>query len=388
MTFLWEPPAGPSLALVPIPDAVFPMGFAGSPDESPVHLHEVSAPYFIGRDPVTWAQYLAFCRHSGHAEPVPPPWGTPDDHPVVNVTFGDARAYCAWAGVRLPSEAEWELAARGLDGHLYPWGDEEPNDLGPNDLCVTWSHPIWGSDGRATTAPVGADVPDVSPFGVRQPGGNVGEWVADAYEERAYDRYSAGDFAAPAEAADALRVVRGSNFQGPARFARAACRLNAPADTVSMSFGFRIAVSHLRPARRLPIDHLAAAQRALAEDDFAGALEAGRRSLAGAPALVGAHKLVARALAGLGRASEAAEAYAAALAACPHNGTLVALAAQAMHAAGNSAAGTASHTAALAAGHPVARAIGAIERPQSASPRLADLLKGSGGALVAPCHLD
>jgi hypothetical protein len=112
--------------------------------------------------------------------------------------------------------------------------------------------------------------------------------------------------------------------------------------------------------------------------------------------LVGAHKLVARALAGLGRASEAAEAYAAALAACPHNGTLVALAAQAMHAAGNSAAGTAGHTAAhaaghtaaLAAGYPVARAIGAIERPQSASPRLADLLKGSGGALVAPCHLD
>src|SRR4051794_37300785 len=101
MTFSWEMPAGPPLALVPIPDGVFPMGFAGSPDEAPVHLHEIHSPYFIGRDPVTWAQSLAFCAATGHVEPVTPPWGTPDDHPVVNVRFTDALAYCEWAGVRL-----------------------------------------------------------------------------------------------------------------------------------------------------------------------------------------------------------------------------------------------------------------------------------------------
>src|SRR5205807_272394 len=68
----WAPVAGPPIVLVRVEAASFPMGFAGSPDESPVHMHHVPSAYHIGRDPVTWAQYLAFCEATGHAPPQSP----------------------------------------------------------------------------------------------------------------------------------------------------------------------------------------------------------------------------------------------------------------------------------------------------------------------------
>lgn len=348
----WDPGSGPSLVLLRVPADTFVMGFADSADESPVHTQRVDEPYYLGRDPVTWAHYLAFCAATGHRTPAEPAWGTPPDHPVVGVSHPDAVAYCEWAGLRLPTEAEWELAARGPDGRMYPWGDEEPSEFSPNDLCVTWTHPIYGTEAHATTASVDADLPDVSPYGVRQMAGNVSEWVGDAYEERAYDRYVGGDFSAPVETADALRVVRGTNWQGASGFARSAYRLSMAGEIVSPAFGFRIAIDagkidtgagdrsqplDLRPAtpgRRLSMDDLVTARAALADGDFPTALAAGRRSLASAPTLVAAHRIVAEALIGLAQPGPAAEAYEAAVAACPHNSSLLAYAAQALHAAG------------------------------------------------------
>jgi formylglycine-generating enzyme len=115
------------------------------------------------------------------------------DHPVVHVSWNDAQAYCAWAGRRLPTEAEWEYASRGgLDGARYPWGD---NLLAPDG---TWQCNIWqgsfptlntAEDGWITTAPVRSYQPNG--FGLWQTVGNVWEWCADTFDPTTYSRRTA-----------------------------------------------------------------------------------------------------------------------------------------------------------------------------------------------------
>lgn len=122
-----------------------------------------------------------------------------ETHPAVHLSWRGALAYCAWAGLRLPTEIEWEKAARGADGRLYPWGD-------------TWdeSRLRWYGGDRGegeTTAPVDAYPEGRSPYGCLQMAGNVEEWCADGYRPAVYRRYAAGDLATPAMGYG--RVVRG-----------------------------------------------------------------------------------------------------------------------------------------------------------------------------------
>lgn len=165
------------------------------------------------------------------------------DHPVVHVSHNDALAYCAWVGARLPTEAEWELAARGgLEGRVFPWGDElEP---GGEHRMNVWQGEFparnTGADGHLGTAPV--DAYPENGYGLHNMTGNVWEWTADWFDPAWYGSSPAEDPAGPATGE--RRVTRGGSYLCHASYCRryrvAARGSNAPDDATG-NIGFRIA---------------------------------------------------------------------------------------------------------------------------------------------------
>ena len=161
------------MEMVLIPAGKFIMGSTpGEGDEDEIPQHEVYLDdFYIDFHEVTNAQYKMFIEATGHPEP--PFWHderfNKPDQPVVGVSWFDAHEYAKWVGRRLPTEAEWEKAARGTDRRIYPWGNE------------------WTADGKVVgPRPVNTNKLDVSPYGVVDMAGNVSEWVADFYSKEYY----------------------------------------------------------------------------------------------------------------------------------------------------------------------------------------------------------
>ena len=267
----------PLAAMVPIRGGVFTMGAGAEQESAALDLcrDEIGARFksacvpdvvesegpprkvyvsgfAIDRVEVTVAAYRA-CVQAGGCAPAPLTLSDPrllrPALPITSVTWGEAAAFCAWRHARLPTEAEWERAARGPDGRVWPWGNvlrpsafnhgrfAVPDDANSSDL-VALIRPD-ASDGAAFLAPVGTHPEGASAEGVLDLAGNAMEWTADWYRPEPPQTMSTINPRGPA--AGGLRVLRGGSWRQPPFFARTTYREPTAPDTRSAEIGFRCA---------------------------------------------------------------------------------------------------------------------------------------------------
>lgn len=227
--------------LVQIPAGEFEMGDGENSDCSKHSVYLDT--YFIGVYAVTNRHYKVFVDETGHRPPDQADYGNPiwkgnsypekySDHPVVCVSWDDAAAYCQWAGLTLPTEAQWEKAARGPEGFKYPWGDTWDDTLCRNNR----------DRGSETTAPVYSYPSGVSGYGIYNITGNVWEWCRDWYGSDYYKSGSRKNSTGPSKGSD--RVVRGGSWYNvDAGHFRAAYRLYYDPSHRNDDFGFRVALA-------------------------------------------------------------------------------------------------------------------------------------------------
>jgi formylglycine-generating enzyme required for sulfatase activity len=232
--------------MVLVPAGEFPMGedskkyAVGDPmyNYAPIHSVFVDA-FYIDKYEVTVTQYAKFLEETHRAEPRFWNEAKPDRdgrRPVIGVAWDDASAYCQWAGKRLPTEAEWEKAARGPDGRKYPWGNDEPKRA---YASYDW-YGIRSWQGYETLSPVGMYEAGKSPYGVYDMAGNVWEWVSDWYASNYYLTGPKENPKGPAKGKD--RVVRGGSWRHPSELLRSAYRHHYQPTVLPFTYlGFRCA---------------------------------------------------------------------------------------------------------------------------------------------------
>lgn len=269
----WVRPAD-SMIMLHVPAGSFLMGAEdGEPeadrDEFPQHRVSLDA-FWIDRTEVTNAQFRLFVDASGYkttaegeragyvftvtegwALTAGVDWRHPagpdsdllglDQHPVAHVTWYDAQAYCEWAGARLPTEAEWEYAARGPQANRYPWGDAFEGDrlnFCDSNCDFDWADEPY-DDGYARTAPVGSYPAGASWIGALDMAGNVWEWLQDWDDSNYYDHSPSRNPAGPSTGTS--RVLRGGSWSFNSHYVRSADRDFDPPDRRYDDYGFRCA---------------------------------------------------------------------------------------------------------------------------------------------------
>ena len=205
--------------------------------ETPAHVVSLEA-FFIDRLEVTTAEYAEFLNTSKRQAPDHWEEGSQAKQaqkPVIGATWEDAVEYCKSKGKRLPTEAEWEKAARGVDGRRYPWGNERASLSWANfDKCCIWA-------GYSLLTPVGSLEEGASPYGAQDMAGNAREWVQDWYDERYYAASLKKNPAGPDKGTE--KVVRGGGWMSLATGVRTTSREKRDPAARSTSVGFRCARS-------------------------------------------------------------------------------------------------------------------------------------------------
>ncbi|TKB85092.1 MAG: formylglycine-generating enzyme family protein [Nitrospira sp.] len=226
--------------MVLISEGPFEMGAAGTQaleDERPRHRVMLDA-FMMDVHEVATAQYGTFLTATGRA--VPWLWETVSpvlhsDRPVIGVDWPDADAYCRWKGKRLPTEAEWEKAARGVDGRLYPWGNQVPTkDVANFAIGARFSY-------SQALMPVQSYESGKSPFSVYQMAGNVGEWVSDWYGANYYERSPETNPSGPESGQ--FKVLRGGSWSDLPKYLLTYGRFKLLPETRNSYTGFRCAKS-------------------------------------------------------------------------------------------------------------------------------------------------
>ncbi len=223
--------------MIEIPEGPFTMGVAnGDPDEGPPHPVYLKS-FYMDLKEVTQADYDKFVHMTKREKPKVPVFEDKieklisPDFPVVGITWNDAFAYCRWAGKRLPTEAEWEKAARGEGKRTYPWG---------NTFEYQFANVDGSDDGFQYLAPVGSFEVGRSPFGLYDATGNVAEWVMDDYSADYYQEAPYRDPVGPT-IDDVFKVIRGGSWRESRLGARVTKRFSAKMWRTDSTVGFRCA---------------------------------------------------------------------------------------------------------------------------------------------------